>query len=329
MASTNNRYTFVSNPAFLGLGALILTLLSLFLSHTYYPLPHLGWIPLFSGLIDLKLISTTTSVLTSLAITGATAALIYSTNNRYTSTGSSSWALLFIYFIALYSTPDTIYFSGGSLAALLYLISIRNTMNSSKGEREIFVSGFLLSMGALVEPRLVVTIPVMFYFSLVGYSFSLRSIILYLTSILLPFVLLFSARYLLFQDHILFMQLFLEELTSISSPSLKVENMATLILLVLVIGLIIKGIIVIIKQINSYKIIKSLSLNRFIITLFLFFAIPLLYPAAKMGSMALIAVPLSFIINEYHCGKGSNNKRRVELLILLIFVILSRVSDFM
>ncbi|NCC45617.1 MAG: hypothetical protein EOM16_01095 [Bacteroidia bacterium] len=71
-----------------------------------------------------------------------------------------------------------------------------------------------------------------------------------------------------------------------------------------------------------------MALVRFMVLVIITSSIILFYPQADGNYISLLAIPASFLLNEYP-GKDNSKNKRVELLILLILIFLYRLSEFM
>ncbi|MDD2419255.1 MAG: hypothetical protein WC077_01550 [Bacteroidales bacterium] len=326
--TSKNKYSFVSSPLFLGLAAILATASSLFLSGGKYSMPSNEWIPLLSGFTDINFYSATTSVLLTIAFTGITSVILYNLNSRHVVTGKSSMSLVFLYVILQFSSPSTIFFSGVTVAAPLVLLSFSNTLVTNKDDRTLFNASFLISTASLLDFKMVVFVLPVFYYSLRSNSFSIRNLFLSIGSFALPYLLVFSLRHIFFQDTSLFAELLWRDLAALSAPQLKIESVANMVLLVYALYIAYRSFSTLLLKLSSYKIVKAMALVRFMVLVIITSSIILFYPQADGNYISLLAIPASFLLNEYP-GKDNSKNKRVELLILLILIFLYRLSEFM
>lgn len=329
MSKSNNRYKFVSSPLFLGLYSLLFLASSLVLSGGAYSPIRESPISVLTGFLDIQSISATISVLLTLAITGVTAVIIYILNYRHFNTGKSSWTLLFLYFIFLFSSPQNIFLDGSIIAAPLYLLSLYFTIKSSKEQIDIFSAGILISAASLFDYHLLALIPFLIYYSLVKSSFSFRSLVIFISAIILPYLFVFSIRYIVFEDASLFAEIIWLNISSIRAPHLNIDSVAHVSLILFSLFIAYRAIYSTINKLTSIKIIKATALTRFTVTAILFAVIMLLYRDIQASFMTLLAIPASYLLNEYLTSKNTDKNKRGEFLVFLIILALARVAQFM
>jgi len=323
-----SRYKFVSSPFFLGLYLIFMLVTSFVLSDGQIDFTPAKWIPIFAGVLDTESISTTISVLSAVAIISFTAFSLYFVNEKIFSCGKSSSSLFLIYLILLLSSPETIFLSGATVAAPLFLWSLYYSMITKEGDKNLFMALFLISLATLFDFHSVVLIPFILYYSLVTSSFALRGILVAVGAILVPYILLFSLRYLMFDDTSLFAELLVTDLLSFSSPYIYLESVAKIVLIIFMVLIITRALISIFSIINRYKVVKSIGLVRNISLMLVLIGAMLIYRESQGMLTNLLALPLSFIIVEYLSLKSTNRYRRVEFFVLLILIVLNRVAQF-
>ncbi len=326
---SEKRYGFVSSPFFLGLFLLFMVISSLILSDSLFSFSGNRWIPMLSGIVDTSELSATISVLLSLAVLSVTSFTIYHVNERLFSCGKSSSAITIFYLILVFSNPESIFFNGSSIAAPLLLWSIYYTMFTKDGEKQLFTSMFLISCATLFDYHLIFVIPIIFYYSLITSSFAVRSIFVALTSLVIPYILVLSFRYLFFGDVSEFLGLMIDDISNINSPYLKMESVAGVLLILSIILLIYRSVAGELAIINRYKVVKSIGLVRQMAVMVMLFAIIIFYKEVQSTYIILVAIPLSFIIMEYLSLKTTGRYRRVEFLVMLILLALNRIAEFL
>jgi len=326
---SENRYRFVSSPFFLGLFLIFIISTSLILSDRLFSFAGNRWIPLLSGIIDTTSFSATLSVLLSIAALSITSFTIYHVNERLFSCGKSSASITIFYLILVLSNSESIFFNGSSIAAPLMLWSIYYTMFTKVGEKQLFTAMFLISCATLFDYHLIFVIPLIFYYSLVTSSFAVRSIFVALTSLVIPYILVLSFRYLFFGDVSDFLALMIDDISNINSPYLRMESVAGVLLILSFLLVIYRSVVSELGVINRYKVVKSIGLVRQIAVMVVLFAIILLYKEVQSTYITLAAIPLSFIIMEYLSLKTTGRFRRVEFLVMLILLALNRIAEFL
>jgi hypothetical protein len=327
MQKKDKRYSFVTTPLFLGIAAAILTTSSLLLSEKAGTPPSDYWIPMLTGFIDTDFFSVTVSVLISMAAAGYTAAILYMVNEKFINSGKSSATLVMLYFILLMSDSETIFFSGSSIAAPLFLWAIISTINSGNENAEIFKAGFLISTATLFDYHLVAMIPLVLYYSLVNRSFALRSFVISVISVILPYLITISVRHILFADSHLFLTMLWEDITGITTPSFNPESVAKIIILLFSAVLTYRVITSILSRLSSYKTIKYLALMRLIITSLIILSIIVFYDNIGGRFMTLLSIPGAYLINEYLFLDSTGKYRRAEFLVMLILLAVMRLSE--
>ncbi len=323
-----SRYKFVSSPFFLGVYLIFILVTSFILSDGLINYNSTKWIPLFAGVLDIESISTTISVLIAVAIISFTAFTLYIVNEKIFSCGKSSSSLFLIYLILLLSSPETIFFSGATAAAPLFLWSLYYSMITKDGDKNLFMALFLISLATLFDFHAVVLLPFILYYSLITSSFALRGVLVAVGAVLVPYVLIFSFRYLMFDDTSLFAELLVSDFLSVSPPYIKLESVAKIVLVIFLVLIISRSLISIFSIISRYKVVKSIGLVRNITVMLVLIATMLVYRESQGMLTNLLAMPLSFIIVEYLSLKSTNKYRRVEFLVLLIIIVLNRVAQF-
>ncbi|MEN6618866.1 MAG: hypothetical protein ABFC28_05150 [Rikenellaceae bacterium] len=321
---SRRKYQFVTSPFFLG------TFLVLyFISAIYIPVENSErWIPALIGFLDFESLSSTASIILATIFVVLTAISLYLFNERNLMIGQRGILLPIIYLIFAMSTPKTICFSGVSVASLLIVWSIYYSIFSRKGDRELFFSGFLISLAALFDPHVTLLIPLIIFFSLRSAVVTLRSVAIILGSVLIPFVFMFSFRYLFFEDALFFGEIYLTDLTSIAYPALSMKNVSDIILTLSLFLYLFFAVGYILSNMNRYKILKSLSFSRFISLLLLCVLIALFYPQSGEGITQIIAIPVSALVLEYVSSSEKPARKRVGFLLVLIFLSISRIARF-
>ncbi len=326
---SEKRYRFVSNPLFLGLFFAGIFLSSLYLSDGLSNPYKLNSIPALAGFIEADTLSTTISVLLSIALLSITSVSIFIVNEKIFSCGKRSLSLSLFYLIFALSSPEAIFFTGSVAAAPLLLWSLFFSMNTKDGQKELFSAIFLISCASLMEIHLLYVIPFIFYYSLVNSSFALRSILVALGAAITPYLFIISLRHILFDDAAIFLDLLISEISNISVPYLKLETFANLLLVLVMAVISARSVISILRVISRYKVVKSIGVVRNITLMLLLIAVSLIYRDIQGAFTAIIAIPMSFVFLEYLALKEIGKNRRIEFLILMIILALNRVAEFL
>lgn len=327
--SRDNRYSFAFSPLFAGIYSAILLITAVIMAlNSENNEQVIRGVPVLFSFLETDHLSVSTSILLSLLFLLLTSTSLYLHNVRIYSTGKSSLSLVFIYLILVFSSRDSIYFSGSTIASLLFVWSLYYSMLSAKGDSELFLSGFFISAASLFDFHIVAALPFIMYYSLVSTSFAIRGLVLYLVSVAIPLLFALSLRYLIFNDLDIFIDLFWRDIVSFASPFLKLESVADILLLVFAIFIIYRAVSKIFSRINRYKIVKSIGLTRSLSMLILLSALLVLYRDIQGNFMPLLAIPASMIVNEYLSIEDLSKNRKVEFFIFLILIAITRVSHF-
>jgi hypothetical protein len=318
-------YNFVANPLFLGL-----ILVLLYLSALYAPDKSFTseWIPILISFFDTSFYTREISIILSSLAIGFTAISLYFIGLNLLGTGKNKFILPLLFLIFVYMSPESIYFSGSSFAAPLFLWSIYFTIQSKKSDLNCFIAGFLISLSLLFDPHTAILIPLVLYYIFISRGFSLRNAVYIITSILIPFVFLFSLRYILFQDATLFAELLISELIKISTFEFTLESVSESTIIAAFTVILLSAAAHILSERGRYGIIKSIAYTRFIMLLFFCVLVLVLYPGAEGSLSTIIAVPASVVASEYLVNYEKSNKHHIQFLILIMLVIVNRIADF-
>lgn len=318
------KYNFVISPLFLGV-----FLILYYISALYIPFENNErWIPALIGFFEVDTLSGTASTVLATIFILATAVTLYFFNERNLMIGQSGLMLPVIYLIFAVTSPNTLSFSGVSVASLFVAWSLYYSLFTRDGEKELFTSGFLISIAALFDPHITLLIPLIIFFSLRSAIFSARAVIIVLGSILIPFIFMFSVRYLFFEDALFFGEIYLTDLKSITYPSLGLKNVSEIVVTLSLFIYLCFTISYVASNINRYKILKSKSFSRFIATIIFTSLIVIFYPQSGEGLTQVIAIPGSVLVSEYISQKEKPTRKRIGFLLILIFLTMSRIASF-
>ena len=132
----------------------------------------------------------------------------------------------------------------------------------------------------------------------------------------------------MFQDATLFAELLILELLKISTFEFTLESVAEFTVLAASSIILISAVLHILSVRGWYSTIKSIAYSRFISLLFFCVLILFLYPHAEASLSIIIAVPASIIVSEYLVNYEKGNKHHIQLLILIMLMLVSRIGDF-
>lgn len=318
------RYEFVTSPFFLGL-----FLVLYFVSAIYLPVENSErWIPALIGFVDLESISRSLSITLATVFILLTSISLYIFNERNLMIGQRGILFPIVYLIFAITTPKSIFFSGVSVASLFIVWSLYYTIFSKKGDTEMFISGFLISLAALFDPHVTLLFPLIIFFALRSAVVTARAVVIVLVSILIPFAFMLSFRYLFFQDALFFIEIFISDLTSIDYPSLNLKNVSDIVVILSFFLYLLFAVSYVFNNMSRYKILKSHSFSRFMSLLLFCLLIVLFYPQSGEGLTQIIAIPVSVLVLEYVNSPEETAKKRVGFLLVLIFLVINRISCF-
>ncbi|MFA6334062.1 MAG: DUF6427 family protein [Bacteroidales bacterium] len=316
------KYQFVTSPFFLGI-----FLILYYISALYIPVENNErWIPALIGFFDFESLSRFGSVSLATIFILATAISLYIFNERNLLIGKNGILLPIIYLIFTVATPKTLYFSGVSIASLFVVWSVYYSLFTRRGDKELFIAGFLISLAALFDPHITLLIPLILFFSLRSAVVSARTVIVVLSSILIPFAFMFSFRYLFFEDAMFFGEIYLTDLKSICYPSLNLKNVADIVLTLSLFVYLCCSINYVLNNINRYKTLKCNSFSRFTSMIILTSLIVMFYPQSGEGLTQIIAIPGSVLVTEYISSTEKPTRKRIGYLLILIFLSISRIA---
>ncbi|OFY39690.1 MAG: hypothetical protein A2X18_09780 [Bacteroidetes bacterium GWF2_40_14] len=318
------RYEFVTSPLFLGL-----FLVLYFVSALYLPVENSErWIPALIGFVDLESLPPDLSITLGTIFIILTSISLYVFNERNLMIGQRGILFPIVYLIFSITTPKSIFFSGVSVASLFVVWSLYYTMFSKKGDMELFISGFLISIAALFDPHVTLLFPLIIFFALRSAVVTPRAVAIVAGSLVIPFAFMLSFRYLFFQDALFFIEIFISDLTSIDYPSLRLMSVSDIIVTLSLFLYLMFAVSYALNNMNRYKILKSHSFSRFISLLLLCVLIVLFYPQSGEGLTQIIAIPVSVLVLEYVSSPEKPSKKKVGFLLVLIFLVINRISCF-
>jgi len=320
----NRKYNFVISLPFL-------VLMLVFMSVTAWDMPvgnFQRWIPILAGFVDIEDIPLLQSHLLSTLCLFLSSLSLYAFNERFIMAGRISLILPLVYLILAFSSSHSMIFSGTSVASLIVIWSFYSSMNVKKEDQSIFVSVFLATSAALFEPLALYLVPVAIFFSMRDVTVSMRTIVLTLLAVLIPFVFICSLRFIFFDDALIFAEEYFSHLRVEFILEPNVKSVSNIMYIIALIALILASVKDIFRRINSFKIVKSASFVRFITMIFFLAGTILLYPGSGSWVMQIIAIPAAVLIVESTGEHENSHKKRLGLLIVTIFMIVSRIACF-
>lgn len=323
------RYRFVYSPIFLGLYAILMLLSSLKLNVFSFEKLKPETLPLLSKIFNTESLTSDWSAVVVIGLILLTSALLFFYNTKVFNCGNplATAPLLFIIFVL--TPPSALVFSGSFVAAPLVLASIYMSLFTKDNDKNIVLSVLFISTATLFDFHLLVIVPLILYYSLQSSSFEFRNIVIALLMIALPYVFTISARYLFYGDSGVIIDRIANDFKAISAPVLKIDSIAGGVLIISFIIIFFRSIMMVGRFSGTYKILKSAAVSRNIAFLVVLSIVSVLYPAVQPGFFFLISIPFSLIVSEYVTHESTSSNRRVEFLVLLILIAVTRLSDLL
>ena len=320
------RYRFVYSPIFLGLYVILMLVSSVRLNVLNFDKLKPETLPILSKIFNTESLTSDLSALIVIGLILLTSALLFFFNSRVFNCGNPSLIAPLMFMIFVLTPPSALIFTGSIVAAPLVLTSIYISLFTKDNDSNIVFSVFLVSAATLFDFHLLVIVPLVFYYSLQSSSFELRNIVIALLMLALPYVFALSARHLFFGDSGIIFDGVVNDFKRISAPVIRVDSVAGGILILSFVLIFWRSIIMVGKLSGTYKILKSAAVSRNISFLIVLSVVSVLYPAVQPGFFFLISIPFSLIVSEYVTHESTTSNRRVEFLVLLILIAMSRLS---
>ncbi|MFA5712767.1 MAG: hypothetical protein WC960_01145 [Bacteroidales bacterium] len=327
MAKKGRLYSTLLSPPLLGIIALALLITAFPLLNRDLFYSKTVWIPILSGVIEFDFLSPVISTLITFAITGVNCYIITTIDNNLLKNSPGRRVSVFLYLIILFTIPQTLFFSGATVATPLLLLSIYRSTLPPVRDKELAESALLLSIATLFEPLLLFFLPfALLYISLNKHA-TIKNTLLYITSFLFIPLLAIATRYLFFDDLKLFLTIYVERISSLSYRAIGLNSPISLLLLLLSLFLALKIALYAIFNLLKYKRVKEISI-RYIVTLFLLLLGSIfLYQSYAPQLLYILAPPATLLLREYLL---QSQKKRADgtnhLLLLILTVVIWRVA---
>ncbi|MDX9781399.1 MAG: DUF6427 family protein [Bacteroidales bacterium] len=324
MNSKGSRYSFFTSPA-----TLVVLLLLSWISAGF--VPHLkveeDWIPALISFLDISTIRERWSMYISTFFLVCNAVSLYVIGLKSLSTGKNKFLLPLIYLLFVLISPSSLYFTGTSVSSLLMLWSLYFSTTSKQSDLHFFISGFLASVAALFEPTLALLVLLIMAFAFSSRGVSARSLVMMLASVLIPFVFVLSVRYILFDDALLFAELFLNTVTTFYPLQTGLQNFPDIVLYIALFVVLLSAFWYVFQERGRYKIEKARTMTRFILMILVMLSIILMFPQNMTHFAPVISIPASVLMNEYLINYEKSNKHKIQWIILLTLMLVARISE--
>ncbi len=285
--------------------------------------------PTLTGFVDFEAFPEWVSIICSLVSLIIVSSSLYYLNERFLAVGKRVTMLPALYLVIALISPQTIYFSGSTIASFWLVWSLYHSLNSSKSETSLFLTSFFVSISAIFEPLFIWLLPIPLIFSFSGRVFNMRDFVMVLIAAILPFVFLFSGRYLLFDDASLYGHFYIDKLAKVGTDFTLEIKIVDYVLFGTMGILLLLALREVFSKLFNYKITKSKGFNRTLAVLIFCLAVMLFYPGIRSFFGAVIALPLSILFAELISVDRRGVMGRIVFLIFLILIVLSRISDFL
>ncbi|MDD4057426.1 MAG: DUF6427 family protein [Bacteroidales bacterium] len=324
MNSRGSRYSFFTAPA-----TLLILLLAFWISAGFVPNITIeeDWVPALISFTDISQLGHRWSIYFGTFFLLLNSFSLYVIGLKSLYTGRNKFLIPLIYLLFVLVSPSSLYFSGTSVASLLLLWSLYFSITSKQSNLHFFISGFLASNAILFEPSLTLLVFLIMAFAFSSRGLSARSLVMMLSSILIPFLFTLSIRYLLFEDATLFAELFYEKITSVSPFQIGLQSFADLVLYIALFVVLLSAVWHIAEQRGRYKIEKSRTMTRFVLMLIVLLLIIVLFPNKMTAYAPIIAIPAAVLMNEYLLNYDKSNKHKIQWIILLTLMLVARISE--
>ena len=324
MNNRSSRYSFFINPV-----TLFILLLVSWISAGF--VPHIkaedNWIPALTSFTDISNLGERWSMYISTLLLICNAISIYAIGLKSMATGKNKFLLPLIYLLFVLISPSALYFSGSSVSSLLILWSLYFSNKSKQSDLHFFISGFLSALAILFEPTLALLVILIMFFAFSTRGVTARSVVMMSASVLIPFIFVLSVRYILYDDAVLFSDLFIDAVTAAYPLQFALQNFSDLVLYLALFITLLSAVWYIAEQRGRYKIEKAKIMTRFILMLLIVLAIILLYPINMTYYASVISIPVAVIMNEYLINYEKSNKHKIQWIILLTLMLVARISE--
>lgn len=324
MNKRGKRYSVILNPA-----VLLVLLIASWISAGFISVPYTGgeWIPAVISFADISQMGESLSRYIATMLLIANAISLYAIGLKRLTTGANKFLLPVIYLLFVMISPASLKFSGAAAAAPLVLWSLYFSVSSKQSDLHFFISGFLASIAALFEPTLGLLVLLAVSMAFYSRGVNARSLVMMLTSVFLPLIFVISIRHLLFDDALLFAELYFEEFINISPLEFTIKSFADLVLYVAISIVLISAIWHIFQKMRGYKIEKARAISRFTLMLLTIIIVVFLFPVNSLSIAPVISIPVSVVINEYLLNYDKSNKHKIQWIILLALMLVARISE--
>lgn len=219
--------------------------------------------------------------------------------------------------------PSSVYFSGVHIALLLFVWGQYCYVINQK-----FTAMFLLSAASMFFAPFVWISPIIMAVSLFGAPDLARTAVKSLGGILLPPLYLMVFRYMAFDDAAVFADKFIEQATLFSPPFYNLNGSTIFLILVLAVVLF-YAVTYMFRKMYSVSIFVSRILKMEFLSLILgVFALVLWSGDEALPINMAVALPAALLFSNYFTRNISKKGTKIQLILILCAVAISRLSYF-
>lgn len=307
---------------------LALLLAGLFISSFFVPFREKTeeWIPLLSGFVDVEAFYLSRAWLAAGGILSIFLLIVplYFINSRALSKSFRIYYTLLFCMLVILVNPMSVYFS------TIYPAAICITwMQYCLIIRQRFIAFLLLSLASLFYAPVMWAIPVVLAVSLIGTPDIFRAFLKCMGGLLIPYIYLFSFRYIYFNDTEVFIQQYLQEMIKIEIPvySLSFTNIFVVICFLIIT---LHAVFAILGKLGRQSILTGHILKTELVT-FLLGAIifALFWGVTSLPLCVLLAPTLALLLSNYFTQDKVSRAARAELILLMGAVAVARAAYFM
>lgn len=305
---------------------ILAVVLFLFLSAFLIPADRSGdWIPLVSGYIETDILYENVWWSAALGIFFLLLLFlpVYLITHK-TLSHSFNWNFTWLFLSAfIFSDPASVYFSGIYPAAVCWAWAQYCFL-----EKQKFTSFLLLASGTLFYAPLLWCIPCIFILALIGSTDVLRDAARYAGGAAVPFIYLFSFRYIVYNDLDYFLLQYLDAVSGFGVP-FYTPAITVLFLILCIAFVFIHAVIGIAGKMSRYSPIAASILRMEFIYVFLLSGIFFLFSRAGNAPLCILPAPsLALVFSHYFGNRLEGNAVRIELILLLCALVIARAAYF-
>lgn len=304
-----------------------LLLAGLFISSFFVPFREKTdeWIPLLSGFVDMEAFYLNRIWLVAGGILSLFLLIIplYFINSRALCKSFRMYYTLLFCMLVILVNPMSVYFSTVYPAAICI-----TWMQYCLIIRQRFIAFLLLSLASLFYAPVMWAVPVVLVITLIGTPDIFRAFFKSIGGILIPYVYLFSFRYIYFNDTEVFIQQYLQEMIKIEIPvySLSFTNIFVVICFLIIT---LHAVFAILGKLGRQSILTGHILKTELVAFLLGTILFLLFwGVTSLPLCVLLAPTMSLLLSNYFTQDKVSRTAKAELILLMGAVVVARAAYF-